>query len=131
MNPRLGCRGFLFYESDEGIRHDAGGEEGERKTMNLTEIFGAFAGREVAMKEEKLKLKIRGREMEFDQVELADANDPVLAEISQAAAKSGLSLRVFWPGIMGTADYQPSRLNIGIQKEEDGKWRISPDFRLG
>ncbi len=99
---------------------------------DLSSIFQKFAGREVAMVEEKVTLNFKGMEpIEFYEVRLANDNDPVIAELRTEVEKNGLTLRLWWPGTLGTADMRYDRLNAHVEKEADGKWRIAPKFTIG
>ena len=40
-------------------------------------------------------------------------------------------LRVWWDGIMGTMDFRTNRVNAHIEKEADGKYRVSNRFNIG
>ena len=100
--------------------------------MDISKIFNKFAGREVEMLEEEKTLHLKSLgDIKLTEVTLKNPNDPVVKEMSDEAAKNGLSLRLWWPGIMGTMDYNTSRVNAHIEKEADGKYRISPHFSLG
>lgn len=100
--------------------------------MNLTAIFGQFAGREVALieKEYEYKSKHAGT-IKVTQLELANPQDQVLEDMKQTASQNSLYLRVWWPGIMGTMDYRTNRVNAHIEKSADGKWRVANRFELG
>jgi hypothetical protein len=95
--------------------------------LDVSDIFNKFAGREVPMKEEPFV--IRGKT--YTQVRLADENDPTVKELHDDAKAKGLSLRLWWPGMAGTADFRMDRVNAHIEKATDGKWRISNRFDLG
>lgn len=98
---------------------------------SVTELFNKFAGREVPLVEKPYEIKIGEKTITGTQLELANDNDPTLAEMNELAEQNGLSLRVFWPGIMGTADIQPNRINAHLEEGADGKWRVSGNFTLG
>lgn len=95
--------------------------------MDVSRIFNKFAGREVPL-EEKV---VRVAGYTFTEYDLKNNPDPVIEEMEQTAAKNGLSLRVWWPGVGGTCDYDTTRVNAHIEKSPDGKWRVSPNFGLG
>ena len=100
--------------------------------MDLTAIFWKFAVREVPLIEKPYEIEIEGLDtIEGTQIELADQNDPTLAEMNQIASQNGLNLRVWWPGIMGTMDYRTDRVNAHIKKGDDGKWRVADNFNIG
>lgn len=102
-----------------------------QRPNDVSNLFNKFAGREVPMAETQRKMTIGGKEYTFNEVSPADKNDPVLAEMRDEAKKHGLSLRVWWEGIMGTMDYRMDRVNAHIEKAQDGKWRVAPRFNLG
>lgn len=99
--------------------------------MKLSDIFGKFAGREVPLTEKKHQVKLTSRTIEVTQLSLTDPKDPTLAEMEKTAEKNGLSLRVWWPGVMGTMDYREDRVNAHLEKDKGGKWRVSNKFDLG
>lgn len=99
--------------------------------MNLTAIFGKFAGLEVPMVERVEKLEIRGKTHEIPVIELADQDDPTVKEMREAAAQNGLNLRLWWEGTVGTMDFRTDRVNATIERCSDGKWRVSREFRIG
>ena len=94
----------------------------------LSKIFNKFVGKEVKMNE---VVHNRPRIGSYTQVSLADENDPTVVSMRKAAEKNGLKLRLWWPGIMGTMDYRTDRVNAHIEKETDGKYRISNRFNIG
>lgn len=94
---------------------------------DVTALFNQFAGREVPMREDSFTFKGR----EYKQLDLADRNDATVRELEQHAKDNGLSLRLWWNGVAGTADYRLDRVNAHIEKEADGKYRIAPRFTLG
>ena len=101
--------------------------------MDLSNIFGKFAGKEVPLKEEHWEIKIGDGKEPIKGVDykLANENDPVLKEMHKVAAENGLSLRVMWPGMMTTMDFRTDRANANIEKAADGKWRIANSFGIG
>ena len=100
------------------------------KKTDLRKIFGKFAGKEVDVIEKVQKMTIAGKEYEIGHNRLDDQN-PVIEAINEAARDNGLILRVWLPDTMGTMDHKANRVNIRISKDDDGKWRIRKDFRLG
>jgi len=94
---------------------------------DISHIFNKFTGREVPLKEEPIKI---GKET-YTQLKLANPNDPVLKEMQETAKAHGLKLRVFWPGVRGTADARIDRANTTLEKGADGKWRVGKNFRIG
>jgi hypothetical protein len=98
--------------------------------QDLTKLFNQFAGKEIPMTEKTRSYGpgIRGI---YREINLADPKDPVIEGMKQVAKANGLKLRVLWEGVMGTMDYNPNRVTAHIEKEADGKYRISSDFRIG
>ncbi len=100
--------------------------------MDVSKIFNKFAGREVEMLEEEKTLHLKSLgDIKLTEVTLKNPNDPIVKEMSDEASKHGLSLRLWWPGTMGTMDYNTGRVNAHIEKAQDGKYRVSPNFNLG
>lgn len=100
--------------------------------MDLTAIFGKFAGREVPLIEKPYKIKTRYFGIiEGTNTFLADENDKTLQEMRDEARKHGLTLRVFWPGVTGTMEYKRSRVNAHLEQGDDGKWRVGSRFNIG
>ena len=98
--------------------------------MNLSAIFGKFAGREVNMVETVREIKIGGHTHKLDQAAPA-SDDKTIEEMRMKAENAGLILRLWWPGMMGTMDVRADRVNAYVEKAADGKWRIGNDFRIG
>jgi hypothetical protein len=94
---------------------------------DISAIFNKFAGREVPMNSRVVKVS----GYTFHEIEPALKPDPVLTEMEDTARKNGLTLRVFWDGMGGTCDYRTDRVNAYIEKEADGKYRVSPNFGIG
>jgi hypothetical protein len=102
------------------------------KPRDVSHIFNKFAGREVPMVEEKkVHHSPYSGDHEYTQVKLADPNDPTVQEMRDEAKKHGLKLRLWWPGIAGTMDFRTDRINAHIEKEADGKYRVSKRFNIG
>jgi hypothetical protein len=96
---------------------------------DIARIFGKYAGREVPMKEETRRYTVAGKSCV--QKELSPpAGDSVLEELRDDADRLGLSLRVWYPGMAGTMELNPRRLNVHIEKAEDGKWRIAGNISI-
>ncbi len=103
---------------------------GHPPSINL--IFNKFAGKEVPMLEETKTMKLSHLgDYTYTEVKPANDKDPVLEAMQKEAAKNGLSLRVWWPGLAGTADFRDARVNAHIEKGTDGKWRVGKRFDLG
>lgn len=95
--------------------------------LDVSAMFNKFAGREVPMKEEPYVYDGQT----YTRVKLADPNDPTLQEMRDAAKANGLKMRVWWPGVAGTCDFRMDRVNAHIEKEADGKYRVSKRFNIG
>jgi hypothetical protein len=94
--------------------------------------FNKFVGREVPVAEQQKTYTSRrtGESMPYTVCAL-DETSPVVKELREAAAASGLKLRIWLPGTMGTMDYRLDRLNVHINKEADGKYRVAPNLNIG
>lgn len=97
---------------------------------DLSKQFAKFAGREVNAKEITQNVKIGDTTYPITEVHL-DKDDPAVTELSAAVKAAGLKLRLWLPGTMGTMDYRLDRLNAGVEKAADGKYRITSSFTLG
>ncbi len=95
--------------------------------MDLTHIFGRFAGIELATQEKDVVIK--GKTFRIPR--LKDENHPVLAEMEKAAKDNGLSLRVWFQGTGGTIGDDEKRVNAFVEETKDGRWFISKTFFLG
>jgi hypothetical protein len=93
---------------------------------DLSGHFNRFAGKEVAVEETTHKTKYGT----YVSAHLAKAN-PVVAELKQAIEDMGLHMRLWLPGSAGTCDFRMDRVNVHVEKEADGKYRIAPRFDLG
>ena len=92
----------------------------------LTEIFGEFAGKEIQM--ENKPWEYEGET--YDQWQPVE-NEPTLEAMQDAAKASGLTLRTWFPGMMGTMDYRTDRVNVHIEQDSKGAWRVGNDFSIG
>ena len=97
----------------------------------VSALFNKFAGVEIAVKEEEKEITIGKDKYPYTHVEFANPSDPVLVGMNETAKKNGLSLRIWLPNSMGTMDYRLDRVNVNVQKDPDGKWRIGKTFSLG
>lgn len=99
--------------------------------MNVSALFNKFAHQEISVLETNREIDLGGEKMTFPELSFADNNDPLLVEMRQTAKENGLTLRIWLPGTLGTMDMRPNRVNVHVEKHEDGKWRIAPQFTLG
>lgn len=97
------------------------------KQIDLKAIFGRFAGREVPLEEKIIDIGGGG----YPRLSFKHDPDPTLETLKEEAAKHGLDVRVWIPGTMGTTEVDRNRLNIYIDKDKYGAWKIQPDFHLG
>jgi hypothetical protein len=96
----------------------------------LTAQFNKFVGRVVTVTETPRSIEVGGRTYNTASHAIAKG-DKLLGQLREAARKAGFSLRVWLPGTRGTMDYRPSRLNVTLKKEKDGKFRIQDNIRFG
>jgi hypothetical protein len=93
----------------------------------LTEIFGRFVGREVALIEKPYEAK--GRSGTY--LVLPD-NDSTLTSLKAVAGEHGLDMRVCFPGGPNADDMMdPERLNVTLLQDQAGAWRVAPRFNIG
>lgn len=97
---------------------------------SLTQLFNKFNDREIPVTETEKSLKIGGKTYKFTEAEFTDPNHQVLQEIRQTAQDIGLKLRIFLPDTRGTFDYREDRMNVHINKDPDGKYRVK-GFNIG
>jgi hypothetical protein len=97
----------------------------------LAALFNQFAGREIAVVESKHKMKIGDKEYDIENVDLANKKDATVAEIEKVAAANGLHVRLWLPTWFGTCDWDDRRVNVHVEKEADGKYRVQKHFDLG
>jgi hypothetical protein len=103
-------------------------EESAREKM--VKIFGRFMFAEVPLVEETKTYKIGGKEHTYNNIGLQDENHPVLVDLRKTAKECGMTVRVWWPGMIATMELDRDRLNVHIEKSADGKWRIAERMNL-
>jgi hypothetical protein len=104
------------------------GERGQEKHMrkfNLGADFNRFAGKEVDVIETVQNTKY-GRVISMRVVEPS----PIVDELRAALDEAGFSLRLWLPGFEGTSDHRTDRVNVSVNKDADGKYRID-HFDIG
>jgi hypothetical protein len=99
--------------------------------VDLTKVFGKFAGREVPVNERAEEYRVGRLTKTRIVASPADESPPVVQEMTEEAQKHGLKLRVLWPGRGYTDDYVRNRVNAHVEKAKDGKWRIAAKFDIG
>jgi hypothetical protein len=87
--------------------------------FNLDTDFNRFAGKEVDVIETVENTK-HGRVSSMRVVE----HSPVVDELRAALEEAGFSLRLWLPGLAGTSDHRTYRVNVHVNKDADGKYRI-------
>src|SRR5690349_453049 len=96
---------------------------------DLNKIFSKFAGKEIRMcEEEQSYVDASGNTHKRTQIHPADPHDPILKEMEDVASANWLKLRVWWPGVEGSDEFDPNRVNAQIEKGRDGKWRVGKHF---
>lgn len=99
---------------------------------DVSAIFNKFAGREVEVKEVTIHCGSgRSPYHTITECNFAHNPEPLVQEMEKTASDNGLTLRVWLPGIVGTMDYRTDRVNAHIEKETDGKYRVSSRFNIG
>lgn len=98
---------------------------------DISRLFNRFAGKEIGMVESSRNVRIGGKDQVRTVARLADPQNPMIAEMREAAASAGLHLRVWQPGSVGTRDFRSDRVNARIEKGNDGKYRIANRFDIG
>jgi len=93
--------------------------------FNLDTDFNRFAGKEVDVIETVKNTK-HGRVSNSSVVEPS----PVVDELRAALHEAGFSLRLWLPGLAGTSDHRSDRVNVYVNKDADGKYRIGR-FEIG
>ncbi len=98
--------------------------------QSILKEFNKFAGKEVQVTQVVHKRIRRGVEETMTETML-DPNDPVIAEMNHVAEVHGMILRTSLPGQMGTDDARWDRVNVDIEKDNDGKYRVRKNFNIG
>jgi hypothetical protein len=88
--------------------------------MTLLNKYDRFVGQTVSVVETVQEYK--GKQYkEYD----VSPDDTVIAEIKAEAALGKLSVRVWLPDTIGTMDLRNDRINVHIDKQEDGNYKIT------
>ncbi len=90
---------------------------------DISKIFNKFAGREIEV--------IEKPGVPFKTVRPKHKNDPVMEEMEKVAKANGLVLRFTFGIEAVTMDYRHNRVNVSVQEDEDGKYRIPNEFDIG
>lgn len=101
-----------------------------RPDRHISSVFNKYAGHEVPLNVTVHKMNIGGHDYDIEEYQ-AVTPSTVLDAIKDEAAAMGLHLRVWLPNMMGTMDYDESRLNVHIRQAADGKFRVTNEFSLG
>ena len=91
----------------------------------MSDAFKEYIGKEIDVREKPVTYKIGNENYEEVQYSVSE-NDPILTEIFNKSSKT----RVILPDMMVTMDYDTTRLNVHIDKDDKGTWRIA-DIKLG
>ena len=106
------------------------------KKKDYRNLFNKFAGKEVNVVEWQDYPVGGPRPHEKVTYRNLDMEDPVIKAFEKAAADEGLILRLWLPNTEGALvfregrDKKPTYLVGYVDKAEDGKWRITPKFRV-
>lgn len=99
--------------------------------LDVSALFNKFANKEVQIiEEERTYESPRLGKIPYTHVEIAE-NEPTFKEMQEIAKAKNLSLRIWLPGTAGTADFRMDRVNVDVDKDEKGTWRVGKSFRLG
>jgi len=82
--------------------------------MDLKAIFGQYAGKAL-----------------LDPMRVTCDIDPVLEDMRMAASHVGLSVTVRWPNAKSDGRSNMHRLNVPVEKRDDGRYYIVPNFTRG
>lgn len=98
----------------------------------LSEIFGRFVGRDVAVIEQKRSVDIGDRTLTTVEVTPLKG-DAVLKELKEEADRHGLKVRLWTPGPAsagGSMERLPDCVNVYLDKAADGKYRIGAEMNF-
>lgn len=87
-------------------------------------IFQAFLNQKVEVTEEKRTVKCGRHPAHTYDVYRVASTDRTIKSLQAVVAERGMRLRVLLPGMMGTDDFGPDRLNVYLNKRNDG-WKIT------
>lgn len=83
--------------------------------------FSKFIGRKVKVAETIHIYRRKDKEIEYVECEL-DPSETIVSEV--VAETNNSHIRVWLPGVLGTADYKGNRINIYIKKQPDGSYQV-------
>lgn len=84
--------------------------------------FEKYLGKTVLVDESKRTMEFKSiGTREFTEYKIAD-EDTVIKELK---AEAGGKVRVWLPTSMGTMDYRLDRLNVRVEKQNDGSFQIT------
>jgi hypothetical protein len=92
--------------------------------MNVTGLEH-YVGQKVSVTETKkiIHLKTIG-DQEFAEYDVAD-DDTTISKLREEMKHSELHLRLWLPNTSGTTDYRMDRLNVHVDKQDDGSFEIT------
>lgn len=90
--------------------------------MSDLDAFDSYIGKKVNVREEEVELNLPnlGIKQKLTQCHL-DESDPVVQELNLKHS----NIRWWVPGVMGTCDWQPSRLNVHVDKNDAGDYVVT------
>lgn len=93
--------------------------------MEESEVLQEFIGRKVRVEEKEMTFtSSRYGERKYTHCAVAD-DDEVMHELNIEAAKLGLNIRTWTPNSIGTCDFRTDRVNVRLDKSEDGTYSIT------
>jgi hypothetical protein len=96
---------------------------GEGLAEDDTVDFDKYLGRKVLVDEAKTTTKIFGRDDERSTYAISK-KDKVIADIKKKVGED-MHVRVWLPNTVGTMEIRDDRLNIHVDKQEDGSFEIA------
>jgi len=88
----------------------------------LTEILAEFVGKEVLF--DNNPVTVDGTTYDRLSLSLSDTTVTSLRQAFAAAGIDKVALRL--PGAHYTEDYDPDRVEVDVEQDTNGKWRIAP-----
>lgn len=86
--------------------------------------FKDYIGKKIGVQEKEVEFSFKGSTpIKFTECHL-DENEPTIAALEKEWSGTSHKFRVWLPNTMGTMDYWADRLNVYIEKNDDGDFVI-------